>query len=279
MLKVTHYGEVTRFDLARTIAGIGRYWTTAYRVSELLIDTGCAHSAPELIEHLKDCPLTDIINTHTHEDHIGANGLLQANRPELRILAHPLALPVLSDPRGRQPLHPYRRVFWGWPQPSKGTPLEDGATVQIAGLCFQIIYTPGHSADHICLYEPEQGWLFTGDLFVGGRDRALRAGCDVWAMIASTKLIGLLPTRMMFPGSARVRQNPQDEIAARAGYLEDQGRRVLELHSQGFSVDEIARRVFGGTMWIEWITLGHFSRRWLVRSYLESHRTQGEADR
>ena len=32
MLKITSYGPVIRFDLARTIFGRGRYWTTAYWV-------------------------------------------------------------------------------------------------------------------------------------------------------------------------------------------------------------------------------------------------------
>src|SRR5512139_3142664 len=109
MIRMMPYGEVLRFDLARTIAGRGRYWTTCYWVDGLLIDTGCAHTAHELIRTLGDRPVNAIINTHSHEDHIGANSLLQDRQPELAIQAHPLALPVLTDPRNAQPLHPYRR--------------------------------------------------------------------------------------------------------------------------------------------------------------------------
>ena len=72
MLRITAYGDVTRIDLARTLAGRGRYWTTAYAVDGLLIDTGCAHSARELSTALADGPIFKIVNTHTHEDHIGA---------------------------------------------------------------------------------------------------------------------------------------------------------------------------------------------------------------
>jgi hypothetical protein len=49
MISSTQFSEVIRFDLARTIAGRGRYWTTAYLVDGLLIDTGCAHAADELV--------------------------------------------------------------------------------------------------------------------------------------------------------------------------------------------------------------------------------------
>ncbi len=268
MLKTTHYGNVTRFDLARTLLGRGRYWTTAYLVDGLLIDSGCAFTAQELLRALQDTPLTCLVNTHSHEDHIGANGPLQRQRDGVEVLAHPLALPVLADPRRAQPLHPYRRLMWGWPEPSQGKPLTDGEVIETAHYRLQVLYTPGHSPDHICLYEPDQGWLFTGDLFVGGRDRALRAGYDIWGIIASLKRIASLPASMLFPGSARVRDNPARELAAKIAYLEELGERVLELHQQGLSVKEIVRALCGGPMLIEFITLGHFSRRRLILSYL-----------
>jgi glyoxylase-like metal-dependent hydrolase (beta-lactamase superfamily II) len=132
----------------------------------------------------------------------------------------------------------------------------------------QVVYTPGHSPDHICLYEPDQGWLFTGDLFVGGRDRAMRADYDVWGIIASLKRIAALPATILFPASARVRDNPAAELAAKIAYLEELGERVLSLHRQGRSVNQIVRALLGGPMLIEAITLGHFSRRRLVLSYL-----------
>jgi glyoxylase-like metal-dependent hydrolase (beta-lactamase superfamily II) len=236
----------------------------------MLVDTGCAHSAPELVEALKDTPPLHIVNTHSHEDHIGANGSLQCQKHGLRILAHPLALSVLANPRGAQPLHPYRRVMWGWPEPSQGQPLSDGAVIETAHYRFQVIYTPGHSPDHICLYEPQQGWLFSGDLFIGGRDRALRAGYNIWEIIGSLKRIAALPATMLFPGSARVRRSPAEALAAKIAYLEELGERVLERHRQGQSVREIVRALCGGPMLLELVTLGHFARRRLVLAYLGS---------
>lgn len=267
MLRATTFGPVTRFDLARTIAGRGRYWTTCYTVDGLLVDSGCAHTARELADALSGAPLASIFNTHSHEDHIGANAILQDER-RLPIRAHPLALPVLADPRGRQPLQPYRRVMWGYPQPSAGEPVGEGAWLETQHYRFQAIYTPGHSADHLCLYEPEQGWLFSGDLFVGGRDRALRIDYDIWGIIDSLKRIAGLPLCWLFPGSARVREDPAGDIADKIAYLEELGERIVALHRQGRSIDSIARAVCGKPMPIELITLGHFSRKGLVRSYL-----------
>jgi len=268
MLTKTNFNQVTRFDSARTLSGRAPYWTTAYLVDGLLIDSGCAHAAHELVAALADEPLARIVNTHSHEDHIGANGLLQAQRDELEILAHPAALPILKDPRGTQPLQFYRRVMWGWPEPSEAIPLEDGQQIETEHYAFQVIYTPGHSADHLCLYEPRQGWLFTGDLFVGGRDRALRIDYDIWQIIASLKQMADLPLSLLFPGSARVRENPNQELASKIAYLEEMGEKVLHLHNQGKRSKEIARLLLGSAMFIEYFTFGHFSRLGLVKSYL-----------
>ncbi len=112
MLRTTSYGEVMRFELARTLLGRGRYWTAAYLVDGLLVDTGCAHSAGELVNALAKAPLVGIVNTHSHEDHIGANALMQRRRDGLPIRAHPLALPVMAHPRGRLSLHAYQQVLY-----------------------------------------------------------------------------------------------------------------------------------------------------------------------
>jgi glyoxylase-like metal-dependent hydrolase (beta-lactamase superfamily II) len=268
MIKTSQYDQITRFDLARAIPGRSSYWTTCYLVDGLLIDSGCPCAAAELAGALQDRPPTTLVNTHSHEDHIGANGILQQEHPGMDILAHPLALPVLADPKREQPQQFYRLIFWGIPEASRGRPLQDGQFIQTDHHRFQVIYTPGHSPDHLCLYEPERGWLFSGDLFNSGRDRALRAGYDIWGIIASLKRIAALPVKTLYPGCARVRQEPGSHLQAKIEYLEELGERVLELRRQGASVGNIVRRLMGRPMWVEIVTLGHFSRRRLVQSYL-----------
>jgi glyoxylase-like metal-dependent hydrolase (beta-lactamase superfamily II) len=274
VLRKTQFDEVIRFNVAADILGRGRYWTTCYLVDGMLIDTGCAHTAHELQRAVGEClhgaPLRCILNTHTHEDHIGADGPFQYAQPGLEILAHPLALEVIAHPREKQLLHPYRRLFWGWPQAAQARPLADGETLMSSSGSFRVIYTPGHSPDHLCLYEEQRGWLFTGDLFVGGRDRALRQGCNIWQIIASLKHIATLDITTLFPGSARTREHPQEELQAKIAYYEELGGQILEQYRQGLGTPEIVRALCGGPMWVEIVTLGHFSRRWLVLSYLQN---------
>ena len=115
------------------------------------------------------------------------------------------------------------------------------------------------------------GWLFTGDLFVGGKERALRIDYDIWEIVASLKIISKLSISYLFPGSARVRENPKEALLAKINYLEQFGERVVNLAQEGWSVPAITRELCGSPMYIEFFTLGHFSRRGLVRSFLGEH--------
>ena len=266
MIKTQDIEGVVKIKLARSFLGRPFYSTTAYWVDGLLIDTGCAHTQEEFLAVAEDLGVERVVNTHSHEDHFGANGALQAQRG-VEILAHAEALPILADPRLLR-LQPYRRIFWGYPPPSVAKPV--GEVVETTHHRFQVIHTPGHSLDHICLYEPEKGWLFTGDAYIGGRDRALRADYDIYAIIDSLKKLADLETSRLFPGSGTVRDNPRQDLVRKIEYLEETGSRVRELHQKGLSLSQIRREIFGGELPIAYITLGHFSGRNLVRSYLES---------
>jgi hydroxyacylglutathione hydrolase len=105
MIQIEQIEGVYKFRMARTLFGRGLYFTTAYWVDGMLIDTGCAHTVQEFVRSLEGLPLKLIINTHSHEDHIAANALLKS-RYQVEPLAHPLALPVMASPKKMQPLHP-----------------------------------------------------------------------------------------------------------------------------------------------------------------------------
>lgn len=255
---------VIRFRMARKLFGKPFYFTAAYLVDGLLIDTGCAHTARQLTSTLKGWQVDQVVNTHSHEDHIGANAEVQ-EMFDCPLLAHPDALPILQNPR-LQPLHPYRRVFWGWPKPSQGQPI--GESVETEHYGFQVIHTPGHSPDHVCLFEPDQGWLFSGDAYIGGQDRALRDGYDIYGIIASLRKLAKLPVQTIFSGSGSVRTNGVEQLQEKIAYLEDLGERIRALRNQGLSARRIRRRLFGRELPITYFTLGHFSGLHLVQSYL-----------
>lgn len=273
MLRIEEHGPVIKLLMARPILGHAFYHTAAYWVDGLLVDTGCAFTAPELRRAVASLPLQQIVNTHCHEDHIGGNALLARARG-VPILAHPLTLPILANPR-RQYLQPYRRLFWGWPPPWQGRTV--GEWVETARYHFRVIHTPGHSPDHIALYEPERGWLFSGDAFIGGQDRSARLDYDIYAIIDSLKTMAALDLSMLFPGSGTVRSDPVASLRLKIAALEELGAEVRRLHAEGFGVRAIKQRLLGHDSYIRYLTLGHFSGSNLIRVYLRAGSAPGDA--
>ncbi len=265
MIKIERMGEIRKFLLARSLAGRSLYFTTAYWVDGLMVDSGCVYTIRELIGALDGLVVTTIVNTHSHEDHVAANSALQA-KYGANIVAHERALPILANP-GLKPLRPYQRIMWGYPPPSQG--LAVPPFLETNRRRFQVIHTPGHSPDHICLFEQREGWLFTGDAYIGGFDRSLRADYNIWEIIDSLKRLVALKPKIIFPGSGTVRHNPVEELVRKIDYLEKTGLRVHELHRKGWSRRSIRRELFGPEGFIAYFTLGHFTGSNLVRSYIE----------
>lgn len=256
---------VRTFKLARSLYGRALYFTAAYLVDGLLIDTGCAHTADELGRVLADTDIRMIVNTHSHEDHIGGNALIQAHR-NVPVFVHTDGVSYVEQPRSRR-LRPYQRIVWGYPEPSSAGVLGDA--IERDRHRFRVIRTPGHSDDHVALFEPNEGLLFSGDAYVGGRDRTLRSDYNIWEIIESLETLAGLEPRIVFTGSGTVRENPGEEIRRKIDYLGEIGRRILDLNKQGLSYRQIRNRLFGREMLMTYLTGGHFSGINLVRSFVE----------
>jgi glyoxylase-like metal-dependent hydrolase (beta-lactamase superfamily II) len=265
MIQTEQIGEVRKFRLARDFRGRGLYFTGAYWVDGLMVDTGCSYTVGELAAALNGSTVERIVNTHSHEDHVAGNAVLQTTFGA-EVLAHAGALAQLANPRKTR-LRPYQLVMWGYPDPCSGRALGD--SVETRHHTFQVIQTPGHSPDHVSLFEPTLGWLFTGDAYVGGRDRALRLDYNIWQIIESLKKLAALRPQVLFTGSGTVRHEPGEELAEKIEYLEETGGKIVDLHRKGWSRRRIRKEILGKELPIAYYTLGHFSGKNLVRSYIE----------
>jgi glyoxylase-like metal-dependent hydrolase (beta-lactamase superfamily II) len=117
-----------------------------------------------------------VINTHSHHDHVQGNDAV-VERTHAKVVAH-RSSPVRKD-----------------------IPVSDGDSVQIGSLKVQVIHTPGHCPDHICLLV--DGNVLTGDtLFVGECGRTDLEGGDPGAMYESlfNKLMVLDDSTEVYPG-------------------------------------------------------------------------------
>ena len=264
MLATNEYGPVTQIRLCRYPDFNTGATVSAYLVDSLLIDSGPAHTAEELTEFLKDKDVKVVVNTHYHEDHIAANALLK-ERYGVELLAHPLAVNQINQPAT---LYPYQEEVWGYPIPSQVKAIGDMVTTN--HFRFEVIPTPGHDRDHICLFERKQGWLFSGDLFVGTRPNVIRPMDDIRQIINDLKKIRDLKPQILFPAPGKVRTDPVPVLEQTISYLEDLGQTIMELHKKGLSPDEIVNEVFGNEATIAEWTQQQFSSLNMVKSFIKT---------
>jgi ribonuclease/clavin/mitogillin len=86
-------------------------------------------------------------------------------------------------------------------------PLVDGQHLRVGGVDLVAIYTPGHCPDHVCLYEPSSGTLFSGDLVLGASTSVVS---DLNLTLASLRRLLSLHPRLLCPG-----HGPMQEDATR----------------------------------------------------------------
>jgi glyoxylase-like metal-dependent hydrolase (beta-lactamase superfamily II) len=271
MIHVEQHGPVLAIRMARGFLGRPLVWTTAYWVDGLLIDTGPRCAAPELLKILSQVPVNQIVITHGHEENIGGLEDVHARFRHAPIFAPYRSINVIQEPT-RLRLQLYRRLVWGVPKAIKQVRSLDDVdnTLRTTSYTFRVVETPGHSRDHISLFEPTQRWLFSGDAYVGGTERLWARESDLFSVIGSLQtLISLRPERL-FPSSGGVSRNPRPELAEKIGALQRLSKEVARLDAAGMSVDEMVMCLFKGESSLRLWTGGHFSAANLVeacRSY------------
>ncbi len=87
------------------------------------------------------------------------------------------------------------KMFQGFP----ARVLRDGDTIDIGGRVVRVLHTPGHSPGHMCFWEEEKGYLFTGDLAYVGELFAYYPSTDPAAYLKSIERIAALPVKKVLP--------------------------------------------------------------------------------
>jgi glyoxylase-like metal-dependent hydrolase (beta-lactamase superfamily II) len=151
---------------------------TGYLITEdrlTLIDAGLPGSKRPLQRYLRRIgrsidELDRVLCTHGHPDHAGSARELAAAGAEILIHPDDLArLDVSLREVIRQRSH---STLWNYltPHPGEARPLEDGDTLPVLG-GLTVIHTPGHTPGSVCLWAPQRGLLFTGDVLQVRRGR------------------------------------------------------------------------------------------------------------
>lgn len=145
------------------------------------------HDASAIINQVRDRKVLAILQTHAHNDHIGA----------AREVADAVDAPIY--------LNPEDLVLWEqvYPDTKPDRELNDGDLFQVGGATLRAIHTPGHSPGSTCFYLESEGTVFTGDtLFNGGPGATGRSYSDYPTILASIRerLLTLPPETVVRTG-------------------------------------------------------------------------------
>jgi hydroxyacylglutathione hydrolase len=153
-------------DLMYLVAGAHR---------AMLVDTGMGlGDLVGMVRELTDLPLI-VVNTHGHPDHAGGNGGFdevwltpQDEALMRRMTADQFRLDDLKRVQGGDSLEYHHLAENLVPmQPYRLRPLQPGQIIDLGSRRFEVLPLPGHTPGSICLLDPEEKLLFTGDSIVG----------------------------------------------------------------------------------------------------------------
>ncbi len=148
-----------------------------------------------------------IFLTHSHWDHIADLALCKELFPLARVAVHPLDAKNVEEPgsdglTGLCPLSPMQIDCF----------LMEGEGIGLGQLHFSVLHTPGHSPGGICLYEHQEGVLFSGDtLFQGAIGSLTLPTSQPELMEGSLQKLWRLPGKTrVYPGHGRPTELEQE---------------------------------------------------------------------
>jgi glyoxylase-like metal-dependent hydrolase (beta-lactamase superfamily II) len=126
----------------------------------ILIDTGYPGHLKDIqngLEELSIGKITKVIITHQDHDHLGSlHEIIENAESKIEVFSHALTKPYIE---GEEPLTKLKCTV---PKVAVTHTIEDGDVLPFCG-GLRVIFTPGHTPDHISLYHQESKTLITGD--------------------------------------------------------------------------------------------------------------------
>ena len=233
------------------------YEVSAYLLGGVLVDSGFPGSRRALLGAVAALQPRGAVITHWHEDHSGNASALAR-----------LGVPLRMDPdceatlRARPRIGAYRRFVWGRTErlcdamtPFDTAPLE-------------VLATPGHTTDHVVVWDAERRIVASGDLFLGVKVRVAHLHESPVGLVRSLRAVAALEPRILLDAHRGVVENATAMLRAKVAWLEDTMGEVHALSAAGCSERAIQHRVLGHEPLVGLVSFGEYSKRSLVRAIL-----------
>lgn len=246
--------------ISKPLMTVCNFW-----VEGLMIDTAQRNAQKLVAKTFQHKPIEQIALTHWHEDHIGNTAyFFQKYKPT--IFCHPFTAQKLQT--GFKVLF-YEQFMFGkidaYPIITQDFPEK----ICTAKYEFTPIHTPGHSADHTVFLEKNQGWLFSGDLFVSPKIKYFRKGEDLGEQILSIKKILQYDFDTIFCGHYPQKTNGKELFRLKLQYFEDFYEAVKNYYYQGLGSKEIMKALkIKEVHWLKYVTCLDVSVEYMVTSVI-----------
>jgi glyoxylase-like metal-dependent hydrolase (beta-lactamase superfamily II) len=151
----------------------------------VIIDPGPLDRVHEekILARVDDREVSSVLVTHTHEDHA----------PMANPLSRELSVPAIGYAPG--------------PQFDPDQVVDDGASISCGELALEVVFTPGHSDDHLCFRVGNV--LFSGDHIIGGSSVMVEAMGPYLQSLEKLKGTGL---ERLYPGHGDEIDKPDEVI-------------------------------------------------------------------
>jgi glyoxylase-like metal-dependent hydrolase (beta-lactamase superfamily II) len=229
-----------------------------------LVDAGTAASADTIVDGMRECgvepaTLDHLVLSHVHTDHTGAAADLVEANPDLSVYIHEMTAPHLVDPTGlvessKEAMGEHFQLMGEQdpvPEANVVEVSDDGASIDLGEHTLEMSYAPGHSPDHLAVWNPERRLLFAAEclgIYLQRADRWLPPSTlpnfDVDMLEdAIDHLRRLDPEQIVFPHFGEWPRDTDEAFETAERELHRFDERILEIHGETDSRDETKRRV------------------------------------
>ncbi len=172
--------------------------------------------------------LQQVLVTHAHSDHASGAVALAARWPQARFYKFP------------------------WPDKDRQYPvgwldLVDGDLLRAGDLGLQVIHTPGHSPDHVCLWHHQSRTLFGADLLIEESTVVVPGtrGGDLAAYLGSLARVAALGPAQVLPAHGPIIDDPIGLIERYSAHRAARERAILRAIANGAAdVDAVVDAVY-----------------------------------
>jgi glyoxylase-like metal-dependent hydrolase (beta-lactamase superfamily II) len=234
------------------------YDVSAYLVGDVLVDTGFPRARRGLLAAVEHLRPRGIVVTHWHEDHAGSV-------PALAALGMPMRMHADCETllRERPAIRFYRRAVWGRTEGLRARVEAFDATP------LALVDAPGHSPDHLVVWDAERRILVSGDLFLGVKVRVAHEEDESpRALVASLRRAAALEPRLLLDAHRGPVRDAAAQLRAKADWNEELIGQIERLDAEGAKPAEIVRRLFGGDSLVGLVSGGEYSRAGFVRAVI-----------